>query len=60
MSQQSVESKYLSRKFILACSALALASGGLFFDAMGGGEYVAALTVILGSYKLANVQEGKK
>ncbi len=44
-----------SRKFLLAVFAQLVGTIGLFVDKLGGGEYVALTTVVLGLYGAANV-----
>lgn len=51
--------KHLSRKFLLAAVSLAVASVALFVGKLAGGEFVAALGVILGLYGGANVAAAK-
>lgn len=40
---------------MLAAFAMVLGTVGLFFDKLGGGEYVALVLAILGAYGAANV-----
>lgn len=49
-----MDTKFLSRKFIIACATLVVSAGGLFFGVLDGGEFVAAITIILGMYNAAN------
>ena len=35
-----------SRKFMLACFFAVVSSAGLFFDKLGGGEFVAVVTLV--------------
>lgn len=51
--------KYLSRKFGLAVAALCVSSVALFTGDLSGGEYITVTGVILGLYKLANLNEAK-
>jgi len=44
-----------SRKFMLACFFAVVSSAGLFFDKLGGGEFVAVVTLVLGIYSAGNV-----
>lgn len=48
---------YASRKFMLALIAIGASIAGLITGKIGGGEWVAAITVILGLYGAANVGE---
>lgn len=50
---------YRSRKFGLAVASLAISAFALFADKIGGGEWVAAITLVLGIYSAANVVESK-
>lgn len=51
---------YLSRKFVLTVAVLAVGSIALLIGKMGGGEFVALATLVLGVYGTANVTEKKK
>lgn len=53
-------STYRSRKFILASFFAMTGVAALFFDKVGGGEFVALVTVILGLYAAASVVEKGK
>jgi len=44
------EAKYRQRKFLLSCFAMWVITLGLFTDKLGGGEFNAALFVVLGMY----------
>ena len=48
-----------NRKFKLACGCFIVSSVALFTGNMSGGEYVAAITLILGLYNYANINGGK-
>ena len=52
-------SVYASRKFQLAVFSMISGTAALFFDKMGGGEYVALVLAILGSYGAANVMAAR-
>lgn len=51
--------KYSDRKFILASVSLITIIVGLFFKTITGGEFNAALAIILGAYNVAHVKEKK-
>lgn len=51
--------KFRSRKFALATASLLIASTALFMGHISGGEWVAAVTLILGLYGTANVADKK-
>ena len=51
--------KYKSRKFLFALLFSVTSILGLFMDKIGGGEFIAAITVILGLYGAADVAEKK-
>lgn len=50
---------YASRKFVLTACIIAVGSVALLIGKMGGGEYVALATLVLGVYGTANVAEKK-
>ena len=50
---------YGSRKFALAAFAMLCGTAALFFDKLGGGEYVALVLAILGAYGTANVMAAR-
>ena len=52
-----MDDKYRSRKFLLATTALALASFFLGVDKLSGSEWVMITAGILGLYGYNNVQE---
>ena len=54
-----MDDRYRSRKFTLAVSSLCMTGVGLYMGFIGGGEFVAAITVILGLYGAANVMDKK-
>ena len=53
----SMDSKFRSRKFILAASGLAVSSIALLLGMMDGSAYVLALGTVLGMYGAANVSQ---
>lgn len=52
-----MDDRYRSRKFALATSAFLVSSVALFMGHIGGGEFVAAVTVVLGLYNASNIME---
>lgn len=50
---------YTSRKFLLACVFTASGTAGFFMGLMGGGEYIALATLVLGVYATADVVQDK-
>lgn len=52
-----MDEKFKSRKFILASCSLAVASVGIAAGWLSGGEWVAAVSFILGLYGTANVSQ---
>lgn len=50
---------YASRKFVLTAFIIGVGSLALLLGKMGGGEYVALATLVLGVYGTANVAEKK-
>lgn len=51
---------YVSRKFLLTFCVLTVGSIALLVGKMGGGEYVALATLVLGVYGTANVAEKRQ
>jgi len=54
-----MDDKYRSRKFALATSSLLMAGVGMYMGFISGGEFVAAISAILGLYGAANVMDKK-
>lgn len=50
-----MNSRYASRKFLIALTTLIVAHVGLFTSTISGSEWLSAVTLILGIYGAANV-----
>ena len=52
-----MDDRYRSRKFALAVASLLISAAALFSKHIASGEWIAAITIVLGLYGASNVLE---
>ena len=52
-----MDDKYRSRKFMIACTSLAMSCFFLWFDKLTGDNYVMVVAAIIGLYGYSNIKD---